>query len=94
MKKLSVLFAIFLLCGLCRVQQTTKTSDKYKNPTDDHSVIELNDDNFDELVKNGEEEGWLLFFYAPWCRHCKKLAPTFKGVSNLMQRNVGGAIDW
>ncbi|XP_047738861.1 protein disulfide-isomerase A6 homolog [Hyalella azteca] len=59
----------------------------------DDAVIELTDSNFDKLVKKSDEM-WLVEFFAPWCGHCKNLAPHWaeaagklKGVMKL------GALD-
>jgi len=51
-------------------------------------VIILTDSNFDSEMQKGK---WLLEFYAPWCGHCKKLAPTYEEVATQMkdQVNVG-----
>lgn len=37
-------------------------------------VIELTDSNFDKLVLQSDDV-WLVEFFAPWCGHCKNLAP-------------------
>lgn len=36
--------------------------------------------NFDDLVKNSSADV-LLEFYAPWCGHCKALAPKYDNVA-------------
>ena len=34
--------------------------------------------NFEDLVTNSKKDV-LIEFYAPWCGHCKKLEPVYKG---------------
>lgn len=44
------------------------------------SVTTLSDSNFDEIVMDSEKDV-LVEFYAPWCGHCKALAPIYEKVA-------------
>lgn len=45
--------------------------------------------NFDELVTDSGRDA-LIEFYAPWCGHCKKLAPIFDDLGDKM---IGEDVD-
>lgn len=58
-----------------------------KKETTASSSVELNSSNFDELVIKSKEL-WIVEFFAPWCGHCKKLAPEWKRASNNLKGKV------
>lgn len=49
-------------------------------------ALELADADFDYLA--AEHETMLVKFYAPWCGHCKKLAPQFEKAASRLKGSV------
>lgn len=57
------------------------------------AVIKLTDDNFQERVLQSDDM-WLVEFYRPLCRHCKKLAPEWKKAAEKLKGKAQfGALD-
>ncbi|BFZ59479.1 hypothetical protein YB2330_000489 [Saitoella coloradoensis] len=44
------------------------------------NVVDLTPSNFDEIVGSGKPA--LVEFYAPWCGHCKTLAPVYEELAD------------
>ncbi|PHH73910.1 hypothetical protein CDD80_3469 [Ophiocordyceps camponoti-rufipedis] len=61
---------------------TKKTSLKLKKKVEMPSnVVMLNDETFAETI--GKKKNALVAFTAPWCGHCKTLAPTWEVVAGV-----------
>jgi len=63
-----------------------KTGAKAKGPKKaPSSVVILDPSNFDEIVLDTNKDV-LVEFYAPWCGHCKKLAPDYEIVAKAFSQ--------
>jgi len=57
------------------LNQKTKAGLKISKPYS--PVVDLNPSNFDSIVLDSQKDV-LVEFYAPWCGHCKQLAPKYE----------------
>lgn len=48
-------------------------------------LVELNDKNFATQTATGN---WFIKFFAPWCGHCQKLAPTWEELARSLEHDT------
>ncbi|CAD2214516.1 Thioredoxin, putative [Angomonas deanei] len=85
---------IFLVLGLLSVQSSFKEDVILGDPeapeTDQThfklppAMAVLSTNNFDEEVFSGTDS-WIIFFYAPWCNHCRNMMPQFINASITLE---------
>lgn len=65
-----------------------KSDPNYKPPPE--AVVTLTKENFKEITE--KEEIMLVEFYAPWCGHCKKIAPELEKAAKQLKAREEGPI--
>jgi len=73
--------------------QVEEGSENRESRAEESFVIQLTDKNFDDLVL-GSKVPWIIEFFAPWCGHCKNLAPHWESAAKSWKGSVKfGAVD-
>ena len=81
------------ICHFCKLQYKQKNVPYSPVPEDyeEGEVINLDDDNFDDIVGNSNEI-WMLKFSAPWCYHCNVAKPKWKAAAKTLGGKVRFAL--
>ncbi|KAG9150038.1 hypothetical protein Leryth_010098 [Lithospermum erythrorhizon] len=79
-------FTLAQIKGLLKERLHGKPSGASES-TEPSKSVELKSNNFDEFVSKSKDL-WFVEFFAPWCGHCKKLAPEWKKAANNLQGKV------
>ncbi|KAM7272084.1 hypothetical protein ACFE04_031298 [Oxalis oulophora] len=77
-------FALKQVRALLKDRLDGKVTGGSSEKSEPSSSIELSSRNFDELVLKSNDL-WIVEFFAPWCGHCKKLAPEWKKAANSLK---------
>ncbi|MBA0802825.1 hypothetical protein Gohar_013095, partial [Gossypium harknessii] len=80
-------FALQQVKALLKDRLAGKASGGSSEKSEPSASVELNSRNFDELVLKSKEL-WIVEFFAPWCGHCKRLAPEWKRAANNLKGKV------
>lgn len=79
-------------CDLCddvlkkHKEKEAKDKDDPTYEPEDSSVVVLDADTIDDFLEEETDNLVLLEFYAPWCGHCKHVAPRFREAAAELTR--------
>ena len=61
-----------------------QTASKMDVEVDENGIYNLNDLTFHDKISDGD---YFIKFFAPWCGHCKKLAPVWTALAESVQND-------
>jgi hypothetical protein len=64
-------------------EETDVYGDETAGSSGSSRVVTITGSNYDELVTASDKDV-MIEFYAPWCGHCKQLAPLYEQVAQAM----------
>ena len=81
---------VLFLC-ICYVQITCAqvVDVVVEEPTIQEGLVELNEKTFQSFMSHGSR---FIKFFAPWCGHCQRLAPTWAELAKSFQNDDSVAI--
>ncbi|XP_010252582.1 PREDICTED: protein disulfide isomerase-like 2-3 [Nelumbo nucifera] len=80
-------FALKQIKALVKERLNEKPAGGSSEKSEPSASIELNSQIFDDMVLKSKDL-WIVEFFAPWCGHCKKLAPEWKKAANNLKGKV------
>jgi len=72
----------------------TLVAGEYIGGTPHDKPVDLDNDSFQTAIDDKANQFWFLKFYAPWCGHCKRMAPILDIVAQKLKGKIAiGKID-